>query len=119
VDISGARFIIPGDTPGSRLSAYANRNYPGCCESRNPGPLSKFLVRAIAQHAVATVLAAAKIYCFRFACLIFDGVKFTALVAAITERLGGAFAAGAPPVAFAGFYLNGKRGFLSDNSLLV
>jgi hypothetical protein len=80
---------------------------------------SELLMRAIAQHTIGAMLAAAKIDRFRFARLIFDRGKGAALVAAVTERLGGAFPAGAPPVAFAGFYLNGIRGLLSDHGLLV
>jgi len=126
MDLAGARFITPGHI--SRPITYSLRINLEFCEDMkfwlglellNPSPLSKFLVGTVAQHSLGTVLAAAKIYGFRFGCLVFDRGKFAALVAAIAERLGGTFAAGTPPVAFAGFHLNGKRGFLGDNGLLV
>ena len=72
-------------------------------------------MRSVAQRAGAAVLAAAEIHGLRLTRLVFDRREYAALVTAVTERLSGAFAAGAPPVTLAGFHFDGIRGFLGDN----
>ena len=76
-------------------------------------------MRSVAQRAGAAVLAAAEIHGLRLIRLEFYGGEFAALVTSVTERLGCTFAAGTPPVAFSGFYLNDIGRLLSDNGLLV
>jgi hypothetical protein len=76
-------------------------------------------VGAVAQGALGAVLATAEINGSGFIRLVFHRRESAALVAAITEWLGGAFAAGTPPVTLACFNFNGKWGFLGYNGLLV
>ena len=84
---------------------------------RSIGRGSDFPVGAVAMDAILAVLAAAKIHGAGFGGRIFDGRQAGVLVAAIAERLLGAFAAGAPVVVLAGFNGDGIRGFLGDGGL--
>jgi hypothetical protein len=60
------------------------------------------------------VLAAAKVYGLGFSSLKFHGGQSASFVAAIAEWLAGAFTAGTPEVAFAGFNRNGVGSFLRN-----
>ena len=80
---------------------------------------SELLVAAVAHHAIGAVFATAKMDGFGLFRLVFERNEIAALVAAVAERLAGAFAAGTPPVALACFHFNGKGAFLGDYGLLV
>ncbi len=75
-------------------------------------------MRTVASHAVAAMLAAAEVDCFRFVGLVFLGREFAALVAAVAKRLARTLAAGAVPIAFSGFNFNGKGRLLGDMGFL-
>ena len=72
-------------------------------------------MRAVAEGAVATVLAAAEVNGSILLGSVGRGREFTSLVGAIAEGLRGAFTAGAPVVGLACLDSDGDRGFLSDN----
>jgi hypothetical protein len=71
----------------------------------------------IAEHRIGGVLAAAKTNGLRFGRLKFDGRHSASFVAAVAEGLGGAFAAGTPKIAFAGFDIDGVGGLLCNDWL--
>ena len=72
-------------------------------------------MRAVAEGAVAAVLAAAEVNGAIFLCSVGSRGEATSLVGAVAEGLRGAFATGAPVVGLACLDSDGDRGFLSDN----
>jgi hypothetical protein len=74
-------------------------------------------VGAVAEWFVGGVLAAAEVGGFGFSGLEFNGGESGAGVAAVTEWLAGAAAAGAPEIAFAGFEFDRVRAFLCDDGV--
>jgi hypothetical protein len=77
--------------------------------------LLEALVRAIAERAVATVLAATEVNGSILLRSVGSGREVTSLVGSIAEGLRRALAAGAPIVGLACLDSDGDRGFLSDN----
>lgn len=75
---------------------------------------SELRVRSVAERAISRVLAAAKIHRLRLRGVKLQGRKFTALVAAIAERLIGALATGAPEITFACLHFYGIWTFLRN-----
>ena len=71
-------------------------------------------VAAVAEGRIGSVLASAQVDGFGFGGLELHGLEFASRVAAITEGLARAPAAGAPIVALAGFNGDGKWTFLCN-----
>jgi hypothetical protein len=78
-----------------------------------PGIL-QFLVSAITQRLVFTMLAATEEHFFGFLRNILYGPKFRVCVGTITEGLFGTLTACAPKVRFTGIHFYGVRKFLDD-----
>jgi len=74
-------------------------------------------MRAVAEHAIGAVLAAAEIDGAGFFCCVGNGGEVGAFVRAVTEWLRLAFTTGAPVVGLAGDDRCGNGGFLSDGWL--
>ena len=72
-------------------------------------------MRAVAECAVAAVLAAAEINRAILLSGVGSGSKTASLVGAIAERLSGTLATGAPVIGLSGFDGDGDRGFLSND----
>ena len=71
----------------------------------------------VAKRFVPGVFAATEKDFFGFTCLIHHRTEFTARMAAVTERLLAAFAAGTPEIFPAFLDIDGEGGFLSNNRL--
>lgn len=71
----------------------------------------------VTQHAIAAVLASAKVHCAGLDCLVFDWIKGTPFMAAVAEWLRRALAAGAPPITLARIHIYGIRVLLGDHWL--
>jgi len=72
-------------------------------------------MRAVAERAIAAVLAAAEIDGAILLGCVGSRRKISSFVRAITEWLRGTFTAGAPVVGLACFNFDGNRGFLSND----
>src|SRR6266404_9157726 len=72
------------------------------------------LAHSLTQRANCALLASAEVDCFRLRSLEFHGREPAALMAAITERLVGAFPAGAPEVTLTRLDCHRIRCFLSN-----
>ena len=69
-------------------------------------------MRRIAQSTILALLAAAEIDGLAFLGRVFGRRKFAPFMRSIAKRLAGAFAAGAPPIAFPGLNRDGIGGLL-------
>ena len=75
-------------------------------------------MRAVTQHAVVAVFASTEIDRAGFVSGVLDGGHAAILVAAVTERLFSAFAAGTPVIILACFHFDRERSFLGNDGLI-
>jgi len=72
-------------------------------------------VRAVAEGAVAAVLASAEVDGSIFLCGVGGRREAASLMGTVAERLRSTFAAGAPVIGLTGFDLDRDGGFLSND----
>ena len=75
-------------------------------------------MRAVTQNAIVAVFASAEIDHSGFVCRVFNGGHAAVLVAAVTEGLLSAFAAGAPVIVLARLYFDREGSFLGNDGVI-